>query len=64
MSDKFYVCKECGSKDVEQKFWVNLNTSEIKEECSSDEYDDQWCNSCQNNCLITTEDEYERNNNS
>ena len=37
-------CKECGSLDVEQKYWVNPNTMEIGEWC---EEDDCWCNHCQ-----------------
>ena len=37
-------CKECGSIDVEQKYWVNPNTMEIGEWCEEDEV---WCNHCQ-----------------
>ena len=37
-------CKECGSIEIEEKWWVNPNTMEIGEWC---EKDDCWCNHCQ-----------------
>lgn len=37
-------CKECGSTDIEQKYWVNPNTMEVGEWC---EEDDCWCNDCE-----------------
>ena len=50
-----YVCQECGSKDVQVKEWVNLNTGE---KCgavgSSDlnEPENNWCPDCEEGTVI------------
>lgn len=52
-------CKECGSIDIEEKWWVNPNTMEISDNCEEDEC---WCNECGDHCrkeIVRTED-YER----
>lgn len=37
-------CRECGSTNVEQKYWVNPNTMELGAWCEEDEV---WCNECE-----------------
>lgn len=52
-------CKECGSIEIEEKWWVNPNTMEIGNDCEEDEC---WCNECRDHCRkesVPTED-YER----
>ena len=52
-------CKECGSIEIEEKWWVNPNTMEIGNDCEEDEC---WCNECQEHSrreVVRTED-YER----
>lgn len=39
-----WCCAECGSTDIEEKYWVNPNTQEIIG-TSSDE-GNYWCNDC------------------
>lgn len=41
-----YVCRECGSEDIQVKMWANPNTNEIDELCD-DEFPECWCNQCQ-----------------
>lgn len=48
-------CENCGSTDVEMKMWVNPNTSEIGDDCSSrKEAGDCFCNECQDNTRLLT----------
>ena len=46
-----YVCEKCGSEDVDQRVWVNLNTEQIMD-LSSGEIEDNWCNDCGEHCEI------------
>ena len=41
-----YRCKQCNSKDVESKMWVNLNTFKIQDMVDNDS-DQNWCTECQ-----------------
>ena len=46
MSDK-YTCKTCGSEDVEQLCWVNLNTGNPNgSPYDLDDTDKNYCNTC------------------
>lgn len=44
--DDVYVCRECGSFDIEELAWCTVNTPEIKfaDAGPGEEY---WCNTCQ-----------------
>lgn len=54
-----WVCQECGSKDIEEKMWVNPNTQEITGTCG--DYEDNYCNNCQEHVKIIPEDEFIEN---
>lgn len=41
--DECYVCCQCGSLDIEEKYWVNINTNEISSETDESNY---YCNTC------------------
>ena len=59
MSDSNYVCSECGSDDVQTKYWCDANTLEVKDVIDNLEIDDCWCNKCNEHYDIITQDEYE-----
>ena len=40
------VCTNCGSENVQTKYWVNPNTKELFDLISYDQ-DDCWCENCQ-----------------
>lgn len=40
------VCTNCGSENVQTKYWINPNTKEIFDPISSED-DDCWCENCQ-----------------
>lgn len=42
-----YVCKCCGSDDIQIRQWVNPNTLEPFEWCDDENYRDCWCEDCQ-----------------
>jgi hypothetical protein len=44
-----YICKNCGSKDVEFKAWVSANTGikSTTEYLEQSEDDETWCNKCE-----------------
>lgn len=46
-------CPKCGSSDVEERAWVNPNTSEIRYNDSIEE-EDCWCNSCEEHVMLCT----------
>lgn len=47
---KIYVCKECGSANIEVKAWVNPNTREITEVDPCMNIDNEcYCNNCECN---------------
>lgn len=51
-----YVCPNCGSEDIEQVEWRNINTSEF---CGATE-DECWCNDCDCNFqYYLSKEEYE-----
>ena len=41
-----YVCKECGSSNVEKKAWVNPNNDNCFIDYISNDEDDCWCHDC------------------
>jgi len=43
MKDDTWVCNYCGSEEVEQQVWININTLEAPDNLKSDIY---WCSNC------------------
>lgn len=41
--DDMWVCDYCGTEEVDEKAWVNMNTLEVIEGVDDTTY---WCNSC------------------
>jgi hypothetical protein len=41
-----YKCTKCNSKNVESKYWVNINTFKIKD-MVDDDSDQNWCADCE-----------------
>lgn len=54
-NDELYVCAECGSLDIEQKHWVNVNTGLIIDTC---EKEDIYCNVCNDHRNMTLLSDY------
>lgn len=50
-----YKCFKCGSNDIEQKYWINPNTGELKGKSNDD--DIYWCCVCEEPCDIIEEDD-------
>ena len=44
MSNHPYECRDCGSKDIEIRVWLNLNTDKTNDDGGND---DTWCNECE-----------------
>lgn len=43
-----YVCKHCGSDDIQVRQWVNPNTLKPFEWCEDANYKECWCENCKN----------------
>ena len=43
-SDELYICPVCGSDDIEQKYWVSINTMEVNDLVAPEE--EYYCNKC------------------
>jgi hypothetical protein len=41
--DDMWVCDYCGTEEVDEKAWVNMNTLEVTETVEGTTY---WCNNC------------------
>ena len=41
--DEMWVCDYCGTEEVDEKAWVNMNTLEVTEPVEGTTY---WCNIC------------------
>ena len=41
--DDMWVCDYCGTEEVDEKAWVNMNTLEVMESVDDTTY---WCNIC------------------
>jgi hypothetical protein len=57
-----YVCKECGSSEVQYclRVWYDANTDEINDE--GEEWEDTYCDNCEDNCSIVEYDDYDQIN--
>jgi rubrerythrin len=55
-TDTIYVCKECGSPDIEERRWVNVNTSTITETCGEEGV--VFCNNCNKETKLVGLKEY------
>lgn len=42
--EEVYVCYECGSLDIEEKYWVGTNDGIVSDYCDTQEY---FCNTCE-----------------
>lgn len=55
-----YKCTKCNGTDVEEQMWVNLNTFEISDnpttDCDLDNTSMHWCNDCEENVVIYSDD--------
>lgn len=51
-----YKCATCNSTDVEQKCWVQLNSSDVITYGDNGEVGDNWCNYCQDHVVIYWEE--------
>lgn len=49
-----YVCKYCGSDNVCQEYWLNVNTNEIKSQSG----DTPYCFDCKDETDLVKEDDY------
>jgi hypothetical protein len=45
MGKTFYVCEYCGSIDIENRVWANMNTKEVTNDVDEGE-DECFCNNC------------------
>ncbi len=53
-----WVCKNCGSNKVQSKQWIWANTQKILWELGDIEDEDTWCDSCEGNRGIVTQNAY------
>jgi hypothetical protein len=51
------VCEECGSDKIQTLQWVDVNTEEIRG-AGPGEYEDNWCDECQDHTEFINEDEF------
>jgi len=51
MDNSRWICETCGSTEVEQKAWVNLNTLEVNF-IEAGDIQDTYCKSCQEHVKI------------
>lgn len=45
MNDIIYCCAECGSTDIMERDWVDVNTKEVVGD-PTDSIEDRWCADC------------------
>lgn len=54
-----YKCNRCGSTDVEEKMWVNINTMKLSDNpyanSDLDSTEDHFCNNCETNVILILE---------
>ena len=56
-----WVCADCGSDDIQTMTWVNVNTSEVHEQCHSWNWKEaSYCCSCVGGALFVSREEYEK----
>lgn len=49
-----WVCRNCGSEEVEGTFWVKLNTQEVMDELEDDAH---WCPACEDHVAVKIKEE-------
>jgi hypothetical protein len=55
-----YKCDNCGSSNVEQKCWVDLNVKPIEDSIrwgSQNELDENWCGDCVDHTTVSWKEE-------
>ena len=61
MDKQLFVCRKCGSSDIQVKAWVDLNNPTIESlSYLSDDFEDFWCNNCEDHWGAVTEEEYKK----
>ena len=51
-----YICENCGSSDVEEKAWVNINTGKIVDIVESES---PWCSNCESETSVKDDEKGE-----
>jgi len=54
-----WVCKKCGSHEVETKQWVDCNTERISWQLDRIDNSDTWCRRCENHNGCVTQSEFD-----
>jgi len=55
-TDAVLVCSDCGSADVDLKFWVNINKPVVLDTGAVNKEDyDKWCHNCMDYVEVTSE---------
>lgn len=57
-----YVCKSCGSTNVQSKAWADLNADIFPEVefIGIDDINNNWCGECSDHVLVQEKEEYEK----
>jgi hypothetical protein len=55
-----WLCKECGSLDIQHRVWIDVNTGEVVDR-GNVERDDLWCADCREHTGQTQQSELLRN---
>ena len=60
MSKIILVCKQCGSKDIQQLVWAKVNVQHRKIVGDGpDEINSRWCDGCKEHVNFISQDDYE-----
>ena len=56
MEKTIWVCGMCGSQNVEERVWVNMNTGDCN--IGEAEFEDTWCVDCDKNTNVEDINDY------
>ncbi len=59
MDKVIWVCKSCGSREVEILQWIDANTGKMTTEYEADSDEDTWCRTCEKHAGIVDLSEYQ-----
>lgn len=54
-----YVCKQCGSEDIQVRMWVGANDNKVGDWCNEDFDNECWCNECEDITSYETKEDEE-----